>query len=78
MGWLYPGLIPRPHLASIFGLGTRLAIYLSVIISLPLPLPPLLPLSSTLLAICNGECGSSHPHSQVYDNRTVPFSVVKG
>lgn len=30
------------------------------------------------VAICNGECGSKHPHSQLYDNSTVSFNVVKG
>lgn len=28
-------------------------------------------------AICNGECGSSHPHSSVYDRATTSFNVTK-
>lgn len=29
------------------------------------------------VAICNGECGSKHPHSQVYDTGSAPFRVVE-
>jgi hypothetical protein len=29
------------------------------------------------VAICNGECGSSHPHSQIYDTAKTTFNVVK-
>ena len=27
-------------------------------------------------AICNGQCGSTHPHSQVYDQATTSFKVI--
>jgi len=27
--------------------------------------------------ICNGECGSKHPHSQVYDTKEAPFSITE-
>ncbi len=27
-------------------------------------------------ALCNGECGSKHPHSQVYDESSADFTVV--
>ena len=27
-------------------------------------------------AICNGECGSKHPHSQVYDTGSADFTVT--
>lgn len=30
------------------------------------------------VAICNGECGSKHPHSQVYDTGSATFNVTKG
>jgi hypothetical protein len=29
------------------------------------------------VAICNGECGSKHPHSQIYDTAKAPFRVVE-
>ncbi|XP_003383765.1 PREDICTED: countin-3-like [Amphimedon queenslandica] len=32
---------------------------------------------SVILAVCNGECGSKHPHSQVYDEKTTDFNVVE-
>jgi hypothetical protein len=28
------------------------------------------------IAICNGECGSKHPHSQIYDSATAVFNIV--
>lgn len=31
---------------------------------------------SVEVAICNGECGSKHPHSQVYDQSSADFTVV--
>ena len=27
-------------------------------------------------AICNGECGSKHPHSQIYDTGSADFTVT--
>jgi len=30
---------------------------------------------NNLVAICNGECGSKHPHSQIYDMKSVTFEV---
>jgi hypothetical protein len=27
-------------------------------------------------AICNGECGSSHPHSKIYDEATTTFQIT--
>ncbi|KAF6029227.1 hypothetical protein EB796_012463 [Bugula neritina] len=27
------------------------------------------------VTICNGECGSKHPHSQIYDMKSVTFEV---
>ena len=28
------------------------------------------------IAICNGECGSSHPHSKIYDEATTTFQIT--
>ncbi|CAC5419551.1 unnamed protein product [Mytilus coruscus] len=29
------------------------------------------------IAICNGECGSKHPHSQIYDEATTTFEITE-
>ena len=29
-----------------------------------------------LSAICNGECGSKHPHSQIYDEAEATFTIT--
>ncbi|XP_045164937.2 countin-1-like [Mercenaria mercenaria] len=29
------------------------------------------------IAICNGECGSKHPHSQIYDETTTTFTITQ-
>ena len=28
-------------------------------------------------AICNGQCGSKHPHSQIYDESSATFTVIE-
>jgi hypothetical protein len=28
------------------------------------------------IALCNGECGSKHPHSAIYDERSVTFTIT--
>ena len=27
-------------------------------------------------AVCNGECGSKHPHSQIYDEAQTTFTIT--
>ncbi|XP_025092587.1 countin-1-like [Pomacea canaliculata] len=37
-----------------------------------------LPGNYTLIVdVCNGECGSKHPHSQVYDRKTANFTITE-
>ena len=31
---------------------------------------------SSPVAICNGECGSKHPHSKVYDTASTKFTIT--
>ncbi|KAK3774916.1 hypothetical protein RRG08_007273 [Elysia crispata] len=33
---------------------------------------------TVIIDICNGECGSKHPHSKVYDRKTANFTIVNG
>ena len=35
-----------------------------------------LTLSVSSVAICNGECGSKHPHSKVYDTASTKFTIT--
>ncbi|KAK3597884.1 hypothetical protein CHS0354_029466 [Potamilus streckersoni] len=29
------------------------------------------------VAVCNGECGSKHPHSQIYDEKSTTFTITE-